>query len=193
MDPEQVDAKIQEALKDVHSAMLNDLGNLISSKLSSFETALVDKQRQFADSQLSKLESLTSGAYVFKRKGNEAQYKHGVKVMERLQEASEALAEKDEAGVLAAQQKIAEGMELMSHRQKLVKLADSSKHGWKKVDQYEVHQVADDSDDEKCIFKAEACCNKLEREERVKRNSFSRRCSPLRSAKEKQGQTFQQW
>ena len=74
----------------------------------------------------------------------------------------------------AAQQKITEGMELLKSRQTLIKLADSSKHGWRVVEQYESHQLAEDSDDKKRIFKAEARCDRLLKEEMVKKDIASR-------------------
>ena len=77
-----------------------------------------------------------------------------------------------------AQTKINEGMDIVSHRQKLIKLADSSKHGWKIVEQYEAHQLADDSDDEKRIHKAEARCDKIVKEERQKKGRGQRKFAP---------------
>ena len=60
-------------------------------------------------------------------------------------------------------------MDIVSHRQKLMKLADTSQHRWKIVEQYEAQQLADDSDDEKRIHKAEARCDNIVREERQKK------------------------
>ena len=53
-------------------------------------------------------------------------------------------------------EKIAEGIHLVCHRQKLVTLVDSSQLGWKVVQEYESNPFAEDSDDEKKIFKDEA-------------------------------------
>ena len=41
------------------------------------------------------------------------------------------------------------------HRNKLIKLADMSEAGWAAVSEYETHQLADDSEDEKRIIKAD--------------------------------------
>ena len=78
-----------------------------------------------------------------------------------------------------AQTKINEGMDIVSHRQKLIKLADSSKHGWKIVEQYEAHQLADDSDDEKRIHKAEARCDKIVKEEASEKGPGSTKIRPI--------------
>jgi hypothetical protein len=56
----------------------------------------------------------------------------------------------------AAKEKNAEGIHWVCHRQKLVKLADSSQLGWKGVQEYESNSLAEDSEDEKKIFKPEA-------------------------------------
>jgi hypothetical protein len=56
--------------------------------------------------------------------------------------------------ISAAKRKISEGMDLMKNRQKLIKLADSSDVGWRVVDEYVSNPLAEDSDDEKKIYKA---------------------------------------
>ena len=50
---------------------------------------------------------------------------------------------------------ISEGMELLSHRKKLIKLADRSEAGWAFVEEYIEDDLADNSDDERRIEKAE--------------------------------------
>ena len=56
---------------------------------------------------------------------------------------------------LMAHKKVSEGIELLSHRQKLVKLADSSEQGRKVVKEYEANPLGEDSDDEKKIYRAQ--------------------------------------
>uniref|UniRef100_A0A1X7VUB7 CCHC-type domain-containing protein n=1 Tax=Amphimedon queenslandica TaxID=400682 RepID=A0A1X7VUB7_AMPQE len=46
-------------------------------------------------------------------------------------------------------------MNLVTHRQKLIKLADRSEHGWRVVKEYESDSLAENEDDEKRIVKAE--------------------------------------
>ena len=50
---------------------------------------------------------------------------------------------------------MAEGRQLIADRQKMLKLADWSKYGWLVVKEYEEDGLADDSEDEKRIEKAE--------------------------------------
>ena len=57
--------------------------------------------------------------------------------------------------ISAAKRKISEGMDLITNRQKLITLADSSDAGWRMVDEYVSNPLAEDSEDEKKIYKAQ--------------------------------------
>lgn len=72
---------------------------------------------------------------MFRRKGNENQYKHKARVLSKLNEANEHLNSNtvNEKMVEAAKSCINEGMELVKNRHKLIKLADSSHLGWKMI------------------------------------------------------------
>ena len=54
-----------------------------------------------------------------------------------------------------AKKSLEQGLALLYERQKLIKLADRSEHGWGVVAEYTADELAEDSDDEKRIFKAE--------------------------------------
>ena len=47
-------------------------------------------------------------------------------------------------------------MNELSHRNKMIKLADGSQGGWATVSEYETHDLADNSEDERRIIKAES-------------------------------------
>ena len=49
------------------------------------------------------------------------------------------------------------GEDLLKERQKHILIADKSEYGWSTVQEYKKSEIADDSDDEKKMFKAEAC------------------------------------
>ena len=66
-------------------------------------------------------------------------------------------------------------MDIISHRQKCIKLADSSEHGWRVVQEYEAHPLAENSDDEKKIYRAQV---QADRKIRQERRSRSRRYQP---------------
>ncbi|KAJ8313456.1 hypothetical protein KUTeg_008990 [Tegillarca granosa] len=134
-----------------------------------------DKQREMNASTSSKIEAVSSSNYVFKRKGNEEQYKHSVKVLDKLQEATSNLSTDSEEAKYLAISKISDGMDLICYTKKLIKFADSSKHGWKLIQNYESNELADDSNDEK---KAENKCEKQAKDERQGRDRLSRRFTP---------------
>ena len=48
-----------------------------------------------------------------------------------------------------------EGEKLLAERQKRILLADKSEYGWNTVEEYNQHDLADDSDDEKRIYSNE--------------------------------------
>ena len=53
-----------------------------------------------------------------------------------------------------------EGEKLINERQILIKVADRSEHGWVTVEEYTTDELADDSEDEKRLSKAEARAGK---------------------------------
>ena len=61
---------------------------------------------------------------------------------------------------IKAQEKIEEGIELVINRQKLIKIADSSEFGWRTVMEYQTNAIADNSEDERKIWKAETRAQK---------------------------------
>ena len=61
-------------------------------------------------------------------------------------------------------------IDMISHRQKLVQLADSSELGWRVVAEYEANPLASDSDDEKRIYKAEARASRKMKADKLRRS-----------------------
>ena len=110
----------------------------------------------------------------FKSKGNEDQYTFNEKVEELLTQTSKQL-EKLSALVAApdrphpavltattakAKKTLDQDITLVTHTQKLIRLADRSEHGWRFVKEYESDTLADDDEDEKRIAKAEKAAKK---------------------------------
>lgn len=153
--------------------MLSKMEELISFKLNAFDQRMERTQREISQSLISVIQTqLTSDNYSFRKKGNS-------QVLEKMKEADGYLREtsRDSTGEasLMAQRKISEGIDILSHRQKLVKLADGSEHGWKVVQEYEAHPLAEDSDDEKKIYHAQL---KADLKVKQERRSRSRRFTP---------------
>lgn len=83
-----------------------------------------------------------------------------------MQEANENLKENK---VQSAQRNIAEGLDIIKNRQKLIKLADSSEAGWRAVDEYTKNPIASDSEDEKKICKAQTRAERKVKEAKAKK------------------------
>jgi hypothetical protein len=154
---------------------------MVSSKLSVFERRINDTQRELSVNQLTQIQQnlVLNDGYRFKKKGNEEQFKANVKVMTKLVDAEcsidNVLSEGASQAAVMAKQSISEGIDLVKHRQKLIKLADSTEHGWRVVQEYENNPLAENSDDEKKIYRAEA---RAGRSARVDRQKKSRRGRP---------------
>ena len=58
---------------------------------------------------------------------------------------------------------LTEGMSLLTERQKLILLADNSEFGWKTVQEYTQHELAEDNQDGKKI-----CCSEERAEKSLK-------------------------
>jgi hypothetical protein len=71
--------------------------------------------------------------------------------------------------VNATKRKISEGMDVIKQRQKLIKLVDSSDDGWRVVNEYIANPLADDSDDEKKIHKAQSRADSKIKKEKLKK------------------------
>ena len=125
----------------------------VKGQISSMKRELT-RERDEANDQLVKRLKLEKKT-VFKRKGNERQYDFNAEVEEKVVAAASSL-DATPPEVEKAKKLLKEGEELIKERQKLIKVADRSEHGWATVEEYVADELADDSDDEKRFFKAEA-------------------------------------
>lgn len=71
-------------------------------------------------------------SYTCKRKGNQQQLDHAVQVLEKFDEASDALRAESYDKVKAA---LDSGTEVVSKRIKVIKMADKSEFGWSTVNE----------------------------------------------------------
>ena len=83
--------------------------------------------------------------------------------------------------VVAAKEKISEGIGIVQERQKMIKLADTSDLGWKFVQEYERNPIAYDSEDEKRTNRALSKAERKSKSEKAKRllrtSSYNKECS----------------
>lgn len=155
-----VDDRLKVSLEEHRASMLTDMERIVQ-KISEHSSS----------NQLSKFSSILTGVPTFKRKSNEEQYKYNTKVSIALEETEQLL---DMDKIEDSSRKIAEVKALIAHRQKIIRLADSSELGWRLVNEYETNPLASDSDDEKRMYKAEARANRKLKAEKAKKTRGAR-------------------
>lgn len=172
------------------ASQFGQLMDAISASRRDFETQLQQvwedvrrTQDEAADKIARKVRREKSGAYVFRKKGNERQHQFNEEVEEKIGEALEkldAITPSSSAGssttaLDAAKAALKEGESLLARRQKVIKIADRSDLGWNVVTEYEADELADDSDDEKRLEKAERAAERKQSRRRKTAGGNARR------------------
>ena len=127
------------AATEEQNRLLTQMEVLVLNRLEAFESRMVDAQSVLFETQLAKLQQNfgANDTYQFYRKGNEEQYKCNRQVLNSLREADAHLGElttpDTPPAFSAARHKVVKGMNAILHRQKMIKLADSSELGWRVV------------------------------------------------------------
>lgn len=114
---------------------------------------------------------------VFKSEGNREQYRHSEKLAGFIDAAIDSLQNVDDSvDILAAKESLLEASQLIKQRQKLIKLADRSALGWSTVKEYVTDDLAENSDDEKRLRKAEkaAAVKKADSVKKIRNQTKSR-------------------
>ena len=178
---QQLDAAIEQKIQQSQNDILTNIDMLLTSRFAMFEQRISSSQRDISDSHLAKIQQniLSKDSYTFKRKGTEEQFKAKVQVIDKLREPdshlTDSLSQNTSESMVSAKARVSEGIDILNHRQKLIKLANSSELGLKVVQEYESHPLADDSDDEKRMYRATARATRKMKQDRVR---FQRRPRP---------------
>ena len=104
---------------------------------------------------------INKSGYQFKKKSNEIQFHFNAGIEESIYAAKKELTRaspvdlREKEAVQKAGALLDEGLKALETRQKHIKVADRSDFGWSTVEHYESHPLAEDSDDEKKLEKAE--------------------------------------
>ena len=126
----------------------------LDNKLADFKADVRQALDKAATKAVSKMRH--DKPYEYKKKSHEEQARFNAQVEETVQEAQEALTALEETPSLQrARDALEKGARLLTERQKLIKIADRSANGWGVVTEYTADELADDSDDEKRLEKAE--------------------------------------
>lgn len=146
-----------DVVRIVESSIAKKNESLLASMKSMQGHSLTDLKRSHADTADSHLKEIKKRKFDkphrFKKKGNEDQYRFNLKVGNAIDEAKETCSSRQFDKVHASLEK---GEKLLSERQKHILLADKSDFGWSLIREYKRNDLAEDSDDEKKIIRAEA-------------------------------------
>ena len=164
---QQIRHEVVNAVAQSQNALMSQLKDLISNAIGKVQ----DQQQRIAETQITKIEATLSDGHKFKRRGNEEQFKHNNKILSKIKEADNVLDANNpsQEGISKAKEKLAEGMSLLNYRQKIIKIADSSDLGWRVVQEYNANPLADDSEDEIKLFKAESRAERKVKSEKSKK------------------------
>ena len=126
----------------------------MDNKLADFKADVRQAQDNAAAKAVSRVRHEKS--YPYKKKSHEEQARFNNEVEQCIHEAQEGMAAVEESPALKrAKEALEKGARLLTERQKLIKIADRSENGWGVVAEYTADELADDSDDEKRLEKAE--------------------------------------
>ena len=123
----------------------------LDGKLSEFKEQILSEQRS-ENERLSKKLKLEK-KFDFRRKGNEIQHEFNEKMKATMEEATSFL--ESEGSMPKAKESLQQGIDDINERQKLIKIPDRSENGWLTAQEYQTDDLAENSDDEKRIARAE--------------------------------------
>ena len=191
-------AELQDAMADEESesregaAMTQDQFSLLMGAFSASQTRIEERFAEFrAEIRLGQEDAAAKALkraryekpYEYKRKGNQEQAAFNAKVDEAVAEAELHIEEAGPSTAPAlerAKEALKKGRQFLAERQKLIKVADRSEHGWGVVQDYTADELAEDSGDEKRLEKAERAAE-LKAAKRRKKKASSVQSSRSRS------------
>ena len=133
---------VNEKLKATHESMLDDVRELLNDSTPDI-TERATKKLKIDNPELNS-------------PGNRDQYAHNTEVLRTIEKAANAVLKGDREASL---KNLSEGKRIITHRQKLVRLADREEKGWRFIKEYQKDNLAEDSDDEKAIARARRAAN----------------------------------
>ena len=140
---------------------------VLSDSLSEIKRA----NSESADSHLWEIKKIKyDEPHRFKKKANEDQFRFNLKPRDTLEEAQAPCSTQKLDKI---KESLDKGEKLLCERQKHILLAVRSNFGWATVHEYKRNDLADDSDDEKKIFRAEARAKSQAKQDLTKNKSKS--------------------
>ena len=144
------EAGVRKVIAENNRALLVEIKDLVNSSISDLKRS----NESIASEQMSEIKRLKrDSAPQFNKKSNEEQYKANKAIKDAVEDAQIALQRND---VEKTKQALDKGMKLLQEREKLILPADKSQYWWKTVLEHKHHDIADDEEDEKKIYRAES-------------------------------------
>ena len=174
MDQSQVEQFVNAAITKNNETLLGSMKSILDSSLSDIKRA----NSETADSHLREIKKLKFAEPCwFKKKANEDQYRFNSKLTGVLDEAKSSCSTQNLDKVKESLEK---GENLLAEKQKHILLVDKSNYGWMVIQEYKKNDLAEDSDDEKKIIRAEARTRTKQNSQKAKsRMTASRREFPM--------------
>ena len=152
-DQQGVPVQIDEEVIPPQVVQQQNIQVLSIENISSIIKEAVGGVKGYIDDALSvqKSKVLESSKVQLKFKGNKIQYEFNVEQLERVEFALTKIEKGETQFAVDSLKKV---ISEFKTRNKHIKLADKSEHGWKVVDEYKSEELADNSEDEKRIRSA---------------------------------------
>ena len=139
-----------EAEDNSIGASVSESNSTVQEVFSMFKSYLEDKIEE-KSKQIESKGKAEKDVIKLKFKGNQKQYEINAKLEAILTDISKANEQNNQERVSKL---VDEAKALIHRRQKLIKIADRSKDGWRVVEEYESDDLASNSEDEKRLRKA---------------------------------------
>ena len=144
-------SEVGQVFEQFKSYIDTRLDSLVGSLQSSSTQQVEDKEGIRASNNKLQREA---DASKFKYKANAKQFLHNAEVADLVGQVIKQL-QKENPNHVQALEFASRALASIQKRQKLIKLADKSEAGWLAVDEYESDELADDSEDDKKIQRAQ--------------------------------------
>ena len=148
--PEFSNDQMKEFMQESLNQMCQQLTHVVDDRLALMKRQLSADNCATLDALANKKSRVEKPQ--FKSKGNEQQFDHQLKILDVVDGAATAIESQQVDKALSLLQ---DGKSEIESRMKLIKLADQSEHGWQMVTEYISNELADNSDDEKRMNRAE--------------------------------------
>ena len=167
-----------KVLNIVDTAIAKNNDSLVDSMKRILNESLSDIKRansESADSHLREIKKLKfEEPRRFKKKANEDKYRFNSKLSDMLTEVKSSCSSQQLDKV---KESLDKGESLLAERPKHIPLADKSEFGWMIIQEYKKNDLADDSDNEKKIIRAEGKARSQAKQNALKAKS---RIAPVR-------------